>query len=93
MYDKMPKVKAYVMAHTHRDREWHRTFQQFRFSLVDMMARLLDLLEKDPGYEVFHLDGQTVMLEDYLEMRPEQRSRVKSLVEEGRLVIGPVKII
>jgi mannosylglycerate hydrolase len=37
----------------------------------------------------FHLDGQTILIEDYLEARPEQRSRVQRLVEAGRLTLGP----
>ena len=36
-------------------------------ALVD---RLLDLLESRSDFKHFHLDGQTIVLEDYLELRP-----------------------
>src|SRR5436309_15477000 len=54
-----------------------------------MMAALLDLLERDPEYRHFVLDGQTVPLDDYLEIRPERRADIERLVREGRLLAGP----
>jgi alpha-mannosidase len=80
---------VYVISHTHWDREWYAPFQHFRIRLVRLMDRLLDLLERDPDYAHFSLDGQTVLLEDYLEIRPEKRPLLKRLVSEGRLGVGP----
>jgi alpha-mannosidase len=57
--------------------------------LVDMMDGLLDVLETEPEYRAFYLDSQTVILEDYLEVRPENEARIRALVEAGRLQIGP----
>ncbi|MDY7078799.1 MAG: glycoside hydrolase family 38 C-terminal domain-containing protein, partial [Chloroflexota bacterium] len=37
----------------------------------------------------FTLDGQTVLLEDYLEVRPEKRAELCERVQEGRLLVGP----
>jgi len=82
-------ITMHVISHTHWDREWHLTFQEFRIRLVDLIDRLLDLLEGDPGYKVFHLDGQTIVLEDYLEIRPENEGRLRKLVTDGRILIGP----
>ncbi len=79
----------HVVSHTHWDREWYLTFQEFRFRLVRLIDRLLDLLEQDPGYRFFTLDGQTIILDDYLEIRPEQEARIRQLVQEGRLLVGP----
>lgn len=78
-----------IVSHTHWDREWYRTFQCFRFRLVDMMDRLLDFLLHHSGYAHFLLDGQSVLLEDYLALRPERAQDIRHLVEEGRLGIGP----
>ncbi|MFO7900831.1 MAG: glycoside hydrolase family 38 C-terminal domain-containing protein, partial [Planctomycetota bacterium] len=50
---------------------------------------LLDLLESREDYKYFHLDGQTIPLEDYCEIRPENKGRIRALVESGRLLIGP----
>ncbi len=79
----------HVVSHTHWDREWYRTFQDFRFRLVRLIDHLLDLLENEPGYRHFTLDGQTVVLDDYLAIRPEQEPRLRRLVETGRVLIGP----
>lgn len=79
----------HIVSHTHWDREWYLTFQEFRFRLVRLVDQLLGLLERDPGYQFFTLDGQTIILDDYLEIRPEQEARIHQLVREGRLLIGP----
>ncbi len=79
----------HVVSHTHWDREWYRTFQDFRFQMVHLLDRLLDLLEGDPDYRHFTLDGQTILLDDYLAIRPEAAPRVRRLVADGRLLVGP----
>ena len=78
-----------IVPHTHWDREWYQTHEQFRYRLVQLMDGLLDLLERDPAFLHFTLDGQTILLDDYFEVRPEARDRVEKLVWSGRLLIGP----
>ena len=78
-----------VVSHTHWDREWHLPFEAFRARLVAMLDRLLDLLDRDPEYRHFVLDGQTIALDDYLEVRPERRADIERHVRAGRLLIGP----
>lgn len=78
-----------IVPHTHWDREWYQTHEQFRYRLVQLMDGLLDLLERDPAFLHFTLDGQTILLDDYFEVRPEARDRVEKLVRSGRLLIGP----
>jgi hypothetical protein len=78
-----------VVPHTHWDREWYRTHEQFRYRLVGLMDGLLDLLEGDPAFRHFTLDGQTIVVDDYLEVRPEARERLAKLVAGGRLLVGP----
>lgn len=84
-----PKVTAYVIPHTHWDREWYKPFEVFRARLVDVIDRVLQILDEDPRYRRFTLDGQAIVLEDYLELRPEQRQRLAAHVRAGRLRIGP----
>jgi mannosylglycerate hydrolase len=79
----------YVIPHTHWDREWYATFQQFRVRLVHVLDALLDLMERDPSYLHFNLDGQTVVLQDYLEIRPEKRELLQKLIHDSRLGVGP----
>jgi alpha-mannosidase len=79
----------FIVSHTHWDREWYRTAQQYRLQLLDVIDRLLDLMTRVPGFKHFLLDGQMIMLEDYLELRPERVDAVRCLVGKGRLHIGP----
>ena len=80
---------VFVIPHTHWDREWYATFQQFRIRLVHVMDALLNLLERDLSYTHFNLDAQTVVLQDYLEIRPEKRELLQKLVRERRVGVGP----
>lgn len=84
-----PKRTFVVISHTHWDREWYQPFEQFRVRLVRMMDALIELLDRDPEFKHFAMDGQTVPLDDYLEIRPEQRETIERLVRDGRLLIGP----
>ena len=83
------KISAHYISGTHWDREWYRPFEEYRFLLVDLMDSLLDLMETNQAFRYFQLDGQTCMLEDYLDMRPENRDRLASLIRNGRILIGP----
>ncbi|MCM2535883.1 hypothetical protein NDK43_30845 [Neobacillus pocheonensis] len=82
-------MNFHVISHTHWDREWHQTYQQYRVKLIRFMDELLELLETSPAYTSFLLDGQTIVLEDYLEIKPKNQDRIKQLVKEGRIIIGP----
>ena len=83
----MEKVYC-VISHTHWDREWYKPFEQFRMQLADLINNLLGILEKYPEY-IFHLDAQTVVLEDYLEIYPEKRPELTKWIKQGNIVVGP----
>ncbi len=87
------KDTLHVISHTHWDREWYLTFQQFRLKLVHLVDVLLETLEKDPSFAHFMLDGQTIVLDDYLHMRPEKEAVLRQHVQSGRLLIGPWHIL
>ena len=78
-----------IVPHTHWDREWYQTFQQFRIRLVHAIDTVLDVLEADPGFTDFMLDGQTIVLEDYFDVRPENAERLRTLARAGRILVGP----
>jgi mannosylglycerate hydrolase len=87
----MPKNAVFV-PHFHWDREWYEPFQVFRHRLVTALDTVLETAEADPEFR-FTVDGQLAAVEDYLEIRPENRDRVAALVTSGQLAIGPWLIL
>ncbi len=82
-----------VVPHTHWDREWYAPFQTYRLKLVRLVDELLDLMESDTLYGHFLLDGQLAVVDDYLEIRPENEPRLRALAAAGRLTVGPWYIL
>ncbi|MCJ7585183.1 MAG: hypothetical protein MUO30_10500, partial [Anaerolineales bacterium] len=83
----------HLVSHTHWDREWYLTFQQFRLKLVHLIDGLLDILEHDKNYRHFMLDGQTIVLDDYLLMRPQREADLRRYIKNGRILVGPWHIL
>ena len=81
-------MRFWVVPHTHWDREWYLPFEQFRLRLAAVVDEVLDVLEQDERMR-FVLDGQTIVLEDYLELRPENEDRLRALIGTRRIEIGP----
>ncbi len=82
-------ITLIVVPHTHWDREWYETFQQFRVRLVHCVDHLLRALDADPAFTHFMLDGQMIVLDDYLEARPENADRLREYARSGRVQVGP----
>ena len=80
-------LRVHVVAHTHWDREWYHPAGGFRHRLVALVDELLD----DPPARgtSFLLDGQAIVLDDYLGIRPERRAELSTLLREDRLEAGP----
>jgi len=90
----LSRVRAVgIVPHTHWDREWYAPFQRYRVQLVHLVDDLLDLLEADESFTRFLLDGQTAIVDDYLEVRPEAEPRLRALAAAGRLQVGPWMIL
>jgi alpha-mannosidase len=83
----------HLVSHTHWDREWYLTFQQFRLKLVHLVDGLLDILDHDKNYKHFMLDGQTIVLDDYLLMRPGREADLRKYIRNGRILVGPWHIL
>lgn len=81
--------KVHIVPHMHWDREWYFSTEESRILLVNNMKEIMDMLENNPDYPYFVMDGQTAILEDYLAVKPQDKERIKKLVEEGKLIIGP----
>ncbi|HEY2026590.1 MAG TPA: glycoside hydrolase family 38 C-terminal domain-containing protein [Gemmatimonadaceae bacterium] len=79
--------ELHVVAHTHWDREWYHTAERFLPRLVALIDELLD--DPPPEGESFLLDGQAILLDDYLSVRPERAAELSTLLRERRLEAGP----
>ncbi|MHC5228215.1 alpha-mannosidase [Enterococcus sp. LJL99] len=87
------KKKVYIISHSHWDREWYLPYEQHHMRLVELMDDLLEIIAKDPEFKSFHLDGQTIILDDYLQVRPERENEVRQAIADRKLKIGPFYIL
>ncbi|MEI7837422.1 MAG: glycoside hydrolase, partial [Planctomycetota bacterium] len=88
----MPSPKKRTVHYTlstHWDREWREPFQGIRYALVTLMDRVIAGLEDGRLQGPFQTDGQSILIDDYLEIRPDRRAQVERLAREGKLVVGP----
>ena len=85
----MNKRRCHYVISSHWDREWYQPFQGFRYRLVQTIDSLIDGWRSGQLAGPFVADGQAILAEDYLEIRPERRGEIERLVREGKLVLGP----
>lgn len=81
--------RVHVVPHMHWDREWYFSTEESQILLVNNMEEIMEMLENNPDYPFYVLDGQTAILEDYFQVKPENKERIKKLVQAGRLIVGP----
>ena len=74
-----------VVSHTHWDREWYHPLGPMRQRLVRLIDELLD----DPDGLPFLLDGQAIVLDDYVAVRPERAATLTEALRHGQLEAGP----
>ena len=79
--------KIHLINGTHWDREWRHTAEQSKLRLVDLMDNIIDLLENKPQYKYFCVDGGTIVIEDYLTIRPENKQRIIDLIKAKRMFV------
>lgn len=81
--------QIHVIAHTHWDQEWYFTRQDSMVLASYNFAEVINTLEQDPAYACYHLDGQMAVVEDFLAINPDYRTRLETLVREKRIFVGP----
>lgn len=77
-----------ILMHTHWDREWYFTKAETQVLLRNHMFEVIEFLEKNEDI-IYVLDGQSVMLDDFIEFAPKWRERTENLVKKGALRVGP----
>jgi mannosylglycerate hydrolase len=76
-----------VVVHTHWDREWYHHAARFRQRLVALMDAAL--ANSAPHAPPLLLDGQTIVIEDYLSVRADAEPSIISALGTGRIAAGP----
>jgi mannosylglycerate hydrolase len=85
----MKKRQGCIVSHTHWDREWRAPIWESRLRLIKLMDTLLERFDNDPSYHSFLLDGQVIAIDDYLAEKPECEDKIRKLVADKKLFIGP----
>ena len=82
------KRKIFILMHTHWDREWYFTKDETKVFLLNHMKEVINFLEKNKEC-IYILDGQSVMIEDFLEFAPNWENRLETLIKNKQLRVGP----
>ncbi len=80
---------AHIISHSHWDREWYLPYESHHMRLIMLIDQVLQAIDNDPDFKSFHLDGQTICIDDYLQVKPQNREKVYNAIESGKLKIGP----
>ena len=80
--------QLHIIMHTHWDREWYFSKDETKVLLRNHMENVFDFLQTNPEC-IYVLDGQSVMVDDYLELQPDAEDRMKHFVANKQLRVGP----
>ena len=80
------RLSVHAVSHTHWDREWYHAASRFRQRLIPLIDALLDF---PVGEGSFLLDGQAILLADYLAVRSERLDALRAQLASGELEAGP----
>lgn len=83
------KNKVYIVNHTHWDREWYKTKDQYLMHLKSGVEYLINQFEQD-RIKYFYFDGQTIVIEDLkLVLATATYSKFIELIKSGKIEVGP----
>ncbi|MFV0344478.1 MAG: glycoside hydrolase family 38 C-terminal domain-containing protein [Anaerocolumna sp.] len=83
------KLKAHIVSHSHWDREWYMQYEHFHMKLVSLIDDVLFQIENNLEFHSFHLDGQMIIIDDYLKVRPENTEKLSKAIKNGKIKVGP----
>ena len=81
-------TKVHIISHTHWDREWFVTSVYTSRWIPGLIDKLVQLVNENPDFQ-YLFDGQTLVIEDLLAIAPAYAEKMRQLVGNGRLLIGP----
>ena len=82
-------MKVHIVPHSHWDREWYFNIEDSNLLLGENMTHLMGVLEKREDYSSYSFDAQASILDEYIKVYPENRERLKKLIEDKRIFVGP----
>lgn len=85
--------KAHIISHTHWDREWYLPYESHHMRLIMLIDQILEAIDNDVDFQSFHLDGQTICIDDYLQVKPQNRDKLMKAINDGKIKIGPWYIL
>jgi len=81
--------KVHVVPHTHWDREWYFTLEDSNILLGDNLMKIIQTFEENPEWGTYTLDAQGSLLDEFAKIHPEMIEKVKSLIKDKKLIVGP----
>lgn len=87
------KQVAHIVSHSHWDREWYLGYEHHHMLLIELIDDILEIIKKDDKFHSFHLDGQTLLIQDYLQVRPEKQAELYEAIRNKKIIIGPWYIL
>lgn len=85
-------ITGMVVPTTHWDRAWYWPFERFRVRLIEAFHAVEQLWDADPDY-IFTMDGQSIAVEDYLEVLPKRGELLRAMGRAGRFRMGPLYVL
>ncbi len=82
------KTRLMLVPSTHWDREWYKPHAEFGVHLTELFDTVLSKLDSGE-LSNFHTDGQAVIVEDILALKPEWKEKIADYAAKGKLEIGP----
>ncbi|MDX1523209.1 MAG: hypothetical protein R3264_16400, partial [Anaerolineae bacterium] len=82
------KTTVHIINHTHWDREWFLTSIYTSQWIPGLIDKIESLAAENPNFK-YLFDGQTLVIEDLLNIAPEYETKVRRLIENDNLIIGP----
>ena len=69
-------------SHTHWDREWYHSFEEFRLRFIEVFEDIIEKLQNNE-LSLFYLDAQTILIDDICD-RCEKDNRFRTHYSELR---------
>jgi alpha-mannosidase len=81
--------KVHIVSHSHWDREWYFNLEDSNILLGENLTYLMGVLEENKDYTSYSFDAQASIIDEYLNIYPENKERLKKLITDKRIFVGP----